>query len=251
MAHPEVQLERDGGVATLRLNAPERRNALTVEMAEAVVSACDALDADDSVGAVVIAGTGSYFCAGGDRPTLAAAGSDPATPDTFHGMSAIYRAFTRVGELEAPTIAAIRGGAVGAGLNLALATDLRVVADDAVIASGFLPIGLHPGGGHTLLLARTGAREAASALALFGQTISGTRAAELGLAWAAVPADDVEHVAHDLAAVPAADPELARRTARSLRLSAGPPALPWAAAHDAERSAQMWSMRRSALARES
>ncbi len=247
--HPNVRVERDGGVAVLVLDNQASRNALTVDMAQAMVRACDELDADRTVGAVVVTGAGPYFCAGGDRPTLAQAGEDPANPDTFDGMSAIYRAFTRVGELEAPTISAIRGGAVGAGLNLALATDLRVVAEDAVIASGFLPIGLHPGGGHTLLLARTGAREAASALALFGQRIDGRRAVELGLAWAAVPADEVEAKARELAAVPAADPDLARRTTRSLRMSAGPPGLPWAAAHDAERSAQMWSMRRSAIKR--
>jgi enoyl-CoA hydratase len=250
MPDAEVRIERDGGVAVLILDAQERRNALTVEMARAVVSACDELDADPSVGAVVVTGAGPYFCAGGDRPTLAAAGDGPADPEIYAGMSAIYRAFTRVGELEPPTVAAIRGGAVGAGMNLALATDLRVVAQDAVFASGFLPIGLHPGGGHTALLARTGAREAAVALALFGQRIDGARAAELGLAWAAVTAEEVDATARELAAVPGADPELARRTARSLRLNAGPPGLPWAAAHDLERAAQMWSMRRGALARE-
>ena len=243
--HPEVRLEREGGLAVLTLAAPKRRNALTVDMARAVVALCEEIDADPSIGAAVIAGEGAYFCAGGDRATLAAAGVDPAEAETFDGMSAIYRAFTRVGELLVPTIAAIRGGAVGAGLNLALATDLRVVARDAVLASGFLPIGLHPGGGHTALLARTGERETANALALFGQRISGERALELGLAWAAVDAGDVDGVAREIAAVPAADPELARRTTRTTRMTAGPPALPWPAAHDAERAAQMWSMRRS------
>jgi enoyl-CoA hydratase len=121
-----------------------------------------------------------------------------------------------------------------------------VIAQDAVLQSGFIPIGLHPGGGHTALLARTGSRETASALALFGERIDGTRAVALGLAWKAVPADEVDAAARELAAVPAADPELARRTVRSLRLSSGPPALPWAAAHDLERAAQMWSMRRAA-----
>lgn len=246
----EIRVERDGGLAVLVLDAPDRRNALTVEMAQAMTAACDELDADPTVGAVVVTGAGPYFCAGGDRPTLADAGTDPADPERFTGMSAIYRAFTRVGELEPPTIAAIRGGAVGAGLNLALATDLRVVAEDAVIASGFIPIGLHPGGGHTALLARMGSRETASALALFGERVDGRRAVELGLAWKAVPADEVDAAARELARIPAADPELARRTTRSLRLSVGPPGLPWAAAHDAERSAQMWSMRRAALARE-
>ncbi len=246
----ELTLERSGGVAVITLRAPRRRNALTVGMARAMAAACDEVDADASIGAVVVAAEGAYFCAGGDRETLAAAGRDPAAPEAYAGLSAIYEAFARVGRLEPPTIAAIRGGCVGAGTNLALATDLRVVADDARLASGFLPIGLHPGGGHSHLLARTAGRETANAMQLFGAAITGARAAELGLAWAAVPAAEVDAVAVELAAVPAADPELARRTARSMRTIAGPPAIPWPAALDVERAPQMWSMRRKALADE-
>jgi enoyl-CoA hydratase len=244
----EIRLDVAGGVATLTLDAPQRRNALTVEMAHALIEACEQIDADPAVGAVVVRGEGAYFCAGGDRATLAAAGEDPAAPETYAGMTAIYRSFERVGELEPPTIAAIRGGAVGAGLNLALATDLRVVADDAVCLSGFLPIGLHPGGGHTALLGRLGSRESAAALALFGRRLTGPQLVERGLAWTSVPAEDVDEVAQELARTPGADPELARRTARSLRATLGPPAIPWHTALELERSAQMWSMRRKALA---
>jgi enoyl-CoA hydratase len=245
----EVTIERgDDGVATITLDAPERRNALTVEMAEELVAACEELDADSSVGAVVVRGAGGFFCAGGDRDTLAAAGRDPAAPETYSAIGAVYRSFARVGELEAPTIAAVRGGAVGAGLNLMLATDLRIVAPDARIISGFLPIGLHPGGGHGALLGRSGAREGAAALALFGERIDGSRAAELGLAWAAVEDDDVEPTAHELAARAGADPQLARRTVASLRTVLGPPALPWGAALELERAPPMWSMRRKELA---
>ncbi|HYM56873.1 MAG TPA: enoyl-CoA hydratase-related protein, partial [Solirubrobacteraceae bacterium] len=223
----EISIERrDGGVALLTLSAPERRNALTVAMAEELVAACQELDADREVGAVVVRGAGGFFCAGGDRDTLAEAGRDPADPEVYAGLGAVYRAFARVGELAAPTVAAVRGGAVGAGLNLMLATDLRIVARDARIISGFIPIGLHPGGGHGALLGRTGAREAAAAMALFGERIDGERAAELGIAWAAVDDEDVERAAVDLAGRAGADPELARRTAASLRIVLGPPPLP-------------------------
>ena len=244
----EISVERrDGGVAMLTLDAAGRRNALTVDMAEELVAACDQLDADHHVGAVVVRGEGGFFCAGGDRATLEAAGHDPADPEVYSGLSAVYRSFARVGLLQAPTIAAVRGGAVGAGLNLMLATDLRVVARDARLISGFLPIGLHPGGGHGALLGRTGAREAAAAMALFGEQLDGERAAALGLAWLAVDDPDVEETATELAARAAADPELARRTAASLRTVLGPPAIPWAAALELERASQMWSMRRKAL----
>jgi enoyl-CoA hydratase len=244
----EIRLERRDGVALLILDAPARRNALTIEMAGALAAACDEIDADRAIGAVVVQGAGGYFCAGGARDALAAAGRDPAHPDSYDGLSTIYRAFQRVGELEPPSIAAVRGGAVGAGMNLLLATDLRVVARDARLVSGFLPIGLHPGGGHGALLGRTGSREAAAALSLFGARIDGARAAELGLAWAAVDDAEVEAAALALAAVPGADPELARRTASSLRAQLGPPALPWAPSLELERAAQMWSMRRKDLA---
>jgi enoyl-CoA hydratase len=130
-----------------------------------------------------------------------------------------------------------------------MATDLRVVAEDAKLLSGFVPIGLHPGGGHSLLLARAGSRETANALALFGQRLTGVEAVERGLAWAAVPAEQVDSAARELAAVPAGDPALARRTALSMRRIAGPPAVPWEAALDLERASQMWSMRRKALGR--
>jgi len=243
----EVGFEREDGVAVLTLQAPERRNALTAEMAADLVAACDEADADDEVGAVVVRGEAGFFCAGGDRSTLAAAGRDPAAPETFEGLGAVYRSFERVGELDPPSVAAVRGGAVGAGLNLALATDLRVMARDALLISGFLPIGLHPGGGHGALLGRTGSREAAAALALFGERIDGERAAALGLAWVAVDDDDVEGTALELAGRAAADPELARRTARSLRSELGPPALPWSAGLELERASQMWSMRRKEL----
>lgn len=243
----ELTLDRRDGIAVMTLRAPERRNALSAVMAEEMIEACEQIDADPSIGAVVVTGEGPYFCAGGDRAQLAAAGEDPAEPSRFAGLGRIYRAFARVGELEPPTIAAIRGGAVGAGLNLALATDLRVVADDATLLSGFLPIGLHPGGGHSLLLSRLAGRETANAMQLFGVRLTGAEAVERGLAWAAVPADKVDETALELAKVPAADPELARLTARSMRTIAGPPAVPWPAALELERASQMWSLRRRDL----
>ncbi len=247
MSEP-LTLECRDGIAVLTMRAPETRNALTVPMAQAMIDACEAIDADPQVGVVIVTGEGPYFCAGGDRATLAAAGKDPANPARYRDIGTIYGAFARVGALQPPTIAAIRGGAVGAGLNLALATDLRVIAQDAKLLSGFLPIGLHPGGGHALLLSRAAGRETANAMQLFGATITGAEAVTRGLAWAAVGADDVDATARRLAEIPARDPELARRTALSMRTIAGPPAMPWAAALDLERASQMWSMRRKDLA---
>lgn len=242
----EIILSIVSGVATITLNAASRRNALNLSMAQELYDVCEEVDSTASVGAVVIQGEGSYFCAGGERQTLAAAGARPADPDMFEAMGTIYQSFKRVGELKPPTVAAIRGGAVGAGMNLALATDVRIVAKDAKLVSGFLAIHLHQGGGHGALLGRTGSREAANALALFGEAISGEQAVRVGLAWEALDDDKVEARARELASVPAKDPALARRTTQSMRLQLDNP-IPWSAALEMERASQMWSMRRRHL----
>ena len=111
-----------------------------------------------------------------------------------------------------------------------LATDLRIVAEDARLISGFLRIGLHPGGGHFGLLAGRAGAEAAAAAGIFGEEISGLRAVQLGLAWEALRSERVEERAAELARRAARDPQLARKAAASLRIELGPPRLPWAAA---------------------
>lgn len=240
----EIDLEIDQGVAVVTLSAPERRNALTPDMAAEMVDALERVDSDPAVGAVVIRGAGGSFCAGAHTSTLAGAGADPASEETYAALSAVYESFVRVGSVEAPTIAAVRGAAVGAGLNLALATDLRIVSASARLMSGFLRIGLHPGGGHFTLLSRQAGREAAAAMGLFGAEIDGTRAVALGMAWEALPDGEVEERAIELARRVATDPALARAAARSMRMETGPPALAWEVAVQAERPTQMWSMRR-------
>ncbi len=241
----EVQVEFQEGVATLILDAPQRRNALTAAMAAEVIAACNLIDDDETVGAVVVAGTGEAFCAGGDRATLRAVGAAAEDPDAIGELRSIYDVFVRVGALRAPTIAAVHGAAVGAGLNLVLATDLRVVAHDARLLGGFQRIGLHPGGGNITLLARTAGREAAMAMTAFGEEIDGDRAVALGLAWAAVPAPDVRARAWEMARRAAADPELARAVIASARQELGPPGVSWAQALEIEVGPQLQSLARS------
>ena len=240
----EVRLERSSGVAVLTLAAPARRNAFTPDMVRELLAACDEIEGDRSLGAAVVRGEGESFCSGAHRAVLAEAGKDPAEAANYEALGLTYRAFVRVGELPVPTVAAVRGHAVGAGVNLMLATDLRIVAEDTRIITGFSRIGLHPGGGHFALMGRSGSREAAAALSLFGVEIDGRRAAEIGLAWEAVPAAEVEARALELATAVASDPELARAAVRSFRLELGPPAVPWAVALEAEKAPQMWSLRR-------
>lgn len=240
----EIRLEIDRGVAVITLAAPGRRNAFTPEMVGELVAACDEVDANSDVGGVVIRAEGDSFCAGAHRGLLAKASRDPAEAANYQALGAAYRGFTRVGELLAPSVAAVRGHAVGAGVNLMLSTDLRVIAESARVMAHFGRIGLHPGGGHFHLLGRLAGREAAAGLGLFSLEVDGRRAVELGLAWEALPEPDVEARALELAAQVARDPQLARAAARSFRLELGPPMGTWPAALELERAAQMWSLRR-------
>jgi enoyl-CoA hydratase len=244
----QVQFEVTDGVAVITLHAPERRNALTRGMAEELIALCERLDGDASIGAAVVQGAGGHFCAGAHREVLDGAGEDPADPDHYAAIGSVYQAFQRVGRLAVPTVAAVRGAGGGGGVNLMMATDLRVVSDSVRIIAGFLRIGLHPGGGHFTLLGRTAGREATSAMALFSEEVGGRRAVELGMAWECLPDDEVEARAFELARRPAKDPALAREAVASFRAEVDPPGTSWEVASQAERASQMWSLRRRAIA---
>ncbi|MCW2665638.1 MAG: Enoyl-CoA hydratase/isomerase [Frankiales bacterium] len=239
----EVHLERRDGVAVLTIDSVEVKNGLTPEMGRQLAALCDEIDADATIGAAVVQGAGGTFCSGADRRRWQP-GADQAEDTAYKESGAVYSAFMRVGSLQVPTIAAVRGAAVGAGINLMLATDMRIVATNARLMAGFLRIGLHPGGGFFTIAGRTAGREATAALGLFSEEIDGNRAQEIGLAWRAVPDADVESLAFELAARPGKDPELSRNAVRSFRTELGPPGIGWEAALHFERATQMWSQRR-------
>ncbi len=239
-----VELTVDSHVATMTLNDPATRNALDLQSARQVADICGEIERDRDVGAVVVRGAAGTFCSGAARTLLKRAGEDPSEHERFASVEAVYDAFVRIGALPMPTVAAVRGAAVGAGVNLLLAADIRIVARDARIIAGFLQIGIHPGGGHFTLLGRLAGRETAAAIGLFGEEISGARARELHLAWEATADDEVEPRAFELAKRAASDPQLARRAVASLRNELGPPAVSWPAAVAMEHAAQMWSLRR-------
>lgn len=239
-----VRLEVEGGVAHLILDSPDTRNALDVPAADELIAACDEVAARQDIGAAIISGVGEAFCAGAHRGLLAQVGRDPAATDAYDGLGKVYESFVRFGELPVPTIAAVHGAAVGAGLNLALAATLRIVAEDARLISGFFRIGVHPGGGHFRLLERLGGREASAGMGLFGSEIDGMRAVALGLAWDAVAPADVVSRAHSIAAPLGEDPALARATLATYQHQTDGGRGNWRSSVAAERAAQMWSLRR-------
>lgn len=239
----EVSYTVQGGIAVIRLQADERRNALTVQMAQDLTDAALTAETDSEVGALVVTG-GAHFCAGAVREVLAGVGQDPVENQAYRDMETMYAAFTTIGSIGLPSVSAVRGAAVGAGLNLALAPDLRIVSRTAKLIPGFAQIGIHPGGGHFTLLNRVAGREATAALGLFGGTITGQQAADRGIAWMAVDDEEVEAQAMAIAAPVAADPELARRLVKSFRRETVPGGLPWEVAVEIERAPQLWSLRR-------
>jgi enoyl-CoA hydratase len=245
---PRVIVTREGGVARVTLSNPRRKNAITLEMAAAIEAFCDQVAADETIGAVLVSGAAGYFSSGADTRVLAASSADPASPEAVASVSALYRSFTRVGSLPAPTLSLVEGGAVGAGMNLALATDLLLVTPDAVLDSGFLARGIHPGGGHLTLLGRRVGSQQATAMALLGQALSGAEAVERGLAYAAFPAAQLLPAAMELVALAARDPELTRKVKQSLALELGAGPVSWPAAVEIERGVQMWSLARKGSA---
>jgi enoyl-CoA hydratase/carnithine racemase len=181
------------GVAHITLNQPERRNALTEELARALREEVRLVAADPSARVLVLAGAGEAFCAGAD---LGALGGEASTPGAKRQVLAdYYRAFLDLRELQIPTIAAVNGPAIGAGLNLALCCDLRVVAEDAQLAAPFVRLGIHPGGGATWMLVRLVGVAAAREMLLLGQPVDAQRALQLRLANRVVPTAELGQAA--------------------------------------------------------
>jgi enoyl-CoA hydratase len=229
-----ARLEVDDGVAVVTLDDPDHRNALGPEMVSAIVAVFDAIDADDSVGAVVVTGAPPAFCAGAN---LASLGTDRRR----EGLLDIYESFLRIARCPVPTLAAVNGAAVGAGMNMALACDVRLAGASARFDTRFLQLGIAPGGGHTWMLERAVGIPAAAAMLLFGEVVDAARAAEIGLVWRTVPDDDLIPVARETAGRAAAAPhELVRRTKQTLRDVAGLDE--HAAAVERELEVQLWSM---------
>ncbi|MET1132060.1 MAG: enoyl-CoA hydratase/isomerase family protein [Aeromicrobium sp.] len=240
-----IGFDRVGAVAVITLDNSRIKNALTQQMAHDLGAVCEQIDADPSIGCTVIQGAGGTFCSGADTSTWADTyGDDPLSDEAYADTDEMYGSFVRFGELKAPTIAAVRGAAVGAGLNLALAADLRVVSEDARLLAGFLKAGIHPGGGFFTLVRRLAGREASSLLGLFSQEVSGLEAKAFGLAGVCVPDEDTEKTALEIAQLVARDPLIARRAKRSFNLETQSTPLPWAAALEVERGVQLWTQAR-------
>jgi enoyl-CoA hydratase len=193
-----VLLSITEGVATLTLNNPDERNTLTAPMVAEILAAMDTIEGDPSVGAIVVTGTAPAFCAGANLGNLATASGS--------SLGTIYEGFLRIARSPLPTIAAVNGAAVGAGMNLALGCDVRIAARRAKFDTRFLQIGIHPGGGHTWMLRRITGPQTAFATVMFGEVLDGAEAERVGLVWKCVDDDQLLIEAQKMAARAASVP---------------------------------------------
>lgn len=225
------------GVATVILDAA-RKNAMTEELGDRLRDALTPLSTDPSVRAVVVTGAGDAFSAGGDLAMLERLRQSTAEEARAH-MRAFYARYLSLLDVPVPTIAAVRGPAIGAGLCVALACDLLVVAEDAALALNFVKLGLHPGMAATLLAPLRLGRQRAAELLYTGRRFDGREAVQMGLALEAVPEDRVLSRAQALAADIATSAPLAvRALKRGLRLDED--ALERALEHEARSQAESY-----------
>ena len=190
------------GIATLTLNNPSERNSMTAEMVRDIVSAMDSAESDPNVRVVIVTGAPPAFCAGANLGNLAEA--------TRESLLDIYEGFLRIARSPLPTIAAVNGAAVGAGMNLALGCDLRIAGKSAKFDTRFLQLGLHPGGGNTWMQLRIAGLQTTMATALFGEVLDGEAAQNAGLAWKCVADDELMPTTRAVAAKAAAAPKIGR-----------------------------------------
>ncbi len=177
-----VLYEVVNNIAIITLNNPKKRNMLDMIVCRLLVNAIKEAESDRNVVSVIITGTGSIFCAGAPLYEI--------KPDRDK-LRTIYSGFFSVARCSVPTIAALNGPAIGAGLNMALACDARIMSEDAILDPKFFRLGLHPGGGCSWLLRRLCGWNTAASLLLFSQPLSAHKAVEQGLAWKSVKKEDL------------------------------------------------------------
>lgn len=203
-----IVVETEGHVATVRLNRPDKLNAVTQEMSDALVRIVRALNDDQGIRAVVYTGTGRAFSAGSDISTL----DQYETPWQFRNRRDYCDALR---ELRKPVIAAINGYAFGGGLEASLACDIRLAADTASFAAPEVKLGWIGGGGMSVLLANSIGASNAALMLMTGDPIDAAKAQAWGLVSEVVAADQLLAGAQELAAIIASRPPIAAETAKA------------------------------------
>jgi enoyl-CoA hydratase/carnithine racemase len=198
-------------VATLTLNRPEARNALTMEMKQALVRTLPELARDPEVGCVLLTGAGGGFCAGGDTKGMQREGRPPSVEDRVRQLRWEHTIPATLHRMDKPTIAALPGPAAGAGLSLALACDIRIFAEGAFVTTSYARLGLSGDYGSSWFLTRLVGTARARELFFTGDRLSARDCERLGLANRVVPDAELAKEAFELARRIAAGPPIALR----------------------------------------
>ncbi|HKA29688.1 MAG TPA: enoyl-CoA hydratase/isomerase family protein [Candidatus Binatia bacterium] len=192
---PGLVAEHDGAVLRVRLDRPDRRNALTDEMVYALIEVIETAGSDETVRVLALSGTGEHFCSGFDLGERGG-GDKPRVGATQRRMRwQVNRLIPTMLETQTPIVAAARGWVIGLGLHLLLASDFAVVADDARVRAPFAAMGFTPDSGGSWLLPRLAGVARAKEMLMLGREVSGAEAAAWGMVHRAVPAADVDEAA--------------------------------------------------------
>jgi enoyl-CoA hydratase len=236
-----LDVERIGPVLHVRMHAPHA-NALSAGLVDELTEALRTAENDGGVGCFALTSAGRSFCSGADLGSIRAAKDDPLDPTTYAGFGRIYDLFIAMLSARVPTIAGVGGHVVGAGVNLALACDVRIVATDVQVR-GFSVAGVHPGGGHIAMMTDRLRLDRAAATILFGQSMDGPAALESGFASVLVNRADLRDRVLAAAAGVGDDVELVRAVTASYRATVASGLTPQAAVL-LERAPQVWSLHR-------
>jgi len=194
-----LRVERTGPILRLRLDRPERRNAVTDRMVDALIGTIEAAGSDESIRVIELTGTGEHFCSGFD---LGQRGGGPETPragSTQRRMRwQVNRLIPTMLETQTPIVTAAHGWVIGLGLHVLLASDFAVVADDARLRAPFATMGFTPDSGGSWLIPRLAGIARAKELIMLGREISGAQAADWGMVHRAVPDAQVDATAGKL-----------------------------------------------------
>lgn len=217
MSDESVTLSREGDVATLTIQRPDVRNALTQDVSEGLIDGVDAVE-DSDARCLVIEGSEGNFCAGGDVNMMVEGLTGEVTPGEKERTITRYthRSVLRVARCPVPTVAKVEGAAYGAGGALTLACDLVLASEDAEISFGFRQVGLAVDSGASALLPRVVGMHVAKELAFTGEVVGADRAEDLGLFNRVYPADEFEDRAREFAERIAAGPTTALKTTKNL-----------------------------------
>jgi 2-(1,2-epoxy-1,2-dihydrophenyl)acetyl-CoA isomerase len=196
-----LAVERDGAVLRLRLDRPDRRNAVTDDMVLALIETIEAAGADESVRVLELSGTGEHFCSGFDLGLRGGAGDKPRAGATQRQMRwHVNRLIPPMLETQTPIVTRATGWVIGLGLHLVLASDFAVVADDARLRAPFATMGFTPDSGGSWLIPRLAGVARAKEMLMLGREVSGAQAAGWGLVHRSASAAEVPRVAAELVA---------------------------------------------------